>query len=124
MSAERLKGTTDTVRMILESIPKARDDDNFLYYMVLSVYGEKNGIDIDSMSMPRFLLNMRKYGFPPFESVRRSRQKIQHDHPELAGTKTVQGMRKLEEETYRSYALKKGTDNMSARRAAIRKGGE
>ena len=107
MSAERLQGTTDTVRMILDSQPKARDDDNFLYYMVLSVYGEKNGIDIDSMSMTRFLLNMRKYGFPPFESVRRSRQKIQHDHPELAGTKTVQGMRKLEEETYRSYALKK-----------------
>lgn len=108
MSAERLQGTTEAVREILEHNKKSRDDDNFLYYLVLKHCGEKNGIDIESMSMPRFLLNMRKYGFPPFESVRRARQKIQHDHPEFAGSKTVEGKRRMEEDVYRSYALSKG----------------
>lgn len=108
MKAERLKSISEVVRTILETDSAARDDDNLLYYLVLKFYGDKNGIDIDSMSMPIFLLNMRKYGFPPFESVRRARQKIQHDHPELAGCKTVEGKRRLEEEVYRSYALSKG----------------
>lgn len=107
MSAERLQGTSEAVKNALEVYPASRDDDNFLYYMVLKSYGEKNGIDIESMSMPRFLLNMRAYGFPPFESVRRARQKIQHNHPELAGTKTVEGKRRMEEDVYRSYALSK-----------------
>lgn len=108
MSAERLKSTTEVVKTILEDSPRARDDDNFLYYMVLKHYGRKNGIDIESMSMPRFLLNMRQFGFPPFESVRRSRQKLQHDNPELAAYKEVEGKRKEEEKAYRSYALSKG----------------
>lgn len=108
MSAERLQGTSEAVKNALEVYPASRDDDNFLYYMVLKSYGEKNGMDIESMSMPRFLLNMRAYGFTPFESVRRARQKIQHNHPELAGTKTVEGKRRMEEDVYRSYALSKG----------------
>lgn len=108
MSAERLQGTTEAVRQILEHNEKARDDDNFLYYLVLKHYGERNGIDIESMSMPRFLLNMKRFGFPPFESVRRARQKIQHAHPDLAGSKIVEGKRKLEEDAYLAYALSKG----------------
>lgn len=107
MSAERLQGTTEIVKDILHKSPRARDDDNFLYYLVLKHCGRKNGIDIESMSMTRFLLHMKEYGFPPFESVRRSRQKLQHDNPELAGSKKVTEKRREEKEVYRSYALKK-----------------
>ena len=108
MSAKRLQGATEVVRSILKTDPKARNDDNLLYYLVLKSYGDKNGVDIESMSIPRFLLNMREYGFPPFESVRRARQKLQHDYPELAGYKTIEEKRRKEEEVYRSYALSKG----------------
>lgn len=103
MSKERLQGTTETVKAILESDRKSRDDDNYLYYLVLKRYGQKNGVDIDSMSIPRFLLHMKDYGFPPFESVRRARQKLQHDNPELASSHRVAEIRKLEESAYRSY---------------------
>lgn len=96
---------SELVKQVLESYPAARNSDNHLYYFVLKIIGKKNGLDIDSMSMPRFLLHMREYGFPPFESVRRARQKIQHNHPELAGTKTVEGCRRMEEEQYREFAL-------------------
>ena len=96
---------SELVRNTLKKYPMSRNSDNYLYYLILKKVGEKNGIDIDRMSMPMFLLNMRQYGFPPFESVRRSRQKIQHDYPELAGTKAVRDYRQTEEERYREFAL-------------------
>lgn len=82
----------------------ARNSDNHLYYWVCASIGNSNGIDIHSMSMPKFLLHLREYGFPQFESVRRARQKIQAEHPELAGDKTVEGQRRQNEEVFRAYA--------------------
>ena len=38
------------------------------------------------------------------ETVRRTRQKIQAAHPELAGIENVEAMRELREETFRNYA--------------------
>lgn len=96
---------SELVKDVLETNPLARNNDNFLYYLVLKKVGKKNGIDIDGMSMPMFLLHMREYGFPPFESVRRSRQKIQHDCQELAGMREIEKWRQIEEEKYRAFAL-------------------
>ena len=47
---------------------------------------------------------MKDYGFPGFETVRRSRQKLQATFPELAGDADVEGMRRVNEETFRDYA--------------------
>lgn len=96
---------SELVKNVLETNKLARNSDNYLYYLVLKKVGKKNGIDIDGMSMPVFILHMREYGFPPFESVRRSRQRIQHDHPELSGTKAVREYRQIEEEQYREFAM-------------------
>ena len=71
-----LKNTTKIVKAILEEDEQARNSDSFLYLKVLDVYGEKNGIDIKSMSITTFLLHLREFGFPGFETVRRSRQPI------------------------------------------------
>lgn len=98
---------SNIVKEILEEDPNARDSDNYLYYKVLKHIGSINGIDIETMSIPRFFLNIKTYGFPQFETVRRTRQKIQHDNPELAGSREVQSMRAANEEEYRSYALMK-----------------
>lgn len=102
---DNLYKISELVKEILESDASTRDSDNILYYRVLQVIGRRNDIDIDTMSMPRFLLHMKEYGFPQFETVRRTRQKIQHDNPELAGSKTVEGWRKMKEEVYREYAV-------------------
>ena len=99
-----LKTTTDLVKGILQRCPEARNSDNILYYYVCGIIGNENGIDIEKMSMPTFFLNLKKYGFPAFESVRRTRQKIQAEYPELSGSDRVEGHRKLNEETFRDYA--------------------
>lgn len=104
MNQKDLYRTSDLVKAILEQDKRARNSDSFLYLRVLGVLGLKNGIDIDSMSITTFLLNMTEYGFPPFESVRRTRQKIQHEHPELAGNREVREQRAINEGVYKNYA--------------------
>ncbi len=92
------------VKRILETDVRSRNSDSFLYFKVLEEQGREKGLDIHSMSMPTFLLNMAEYGFAPFESVRRARQKVQEKHPELAACATVQENRKAQEREYREFA--------------------
>lgn len=99
-----LKTTQDIVMDVMRSHPMARNSDNYLCYMVYKVIGQKNGIDIDSMSIPMFFLHMKDYGFPTTETIRRTRQKIQAEYPELCGCRTVEGQRLLNEEVFREYA--------------------
>ena len=99
-----LKTTTDLVKGILQRCPEARNSDNILYYYVCGIIGNENGIDIEKMSMPTFFLNLKKYGFPAFESVRRTRQKLQAEYPELSGNERVQSQRMMNEESFRNYA--------------------
>lgn len=102
--AAELKTTTDIVKDILESNQEARNSDNVLYVLVCAVIGKEHGIDINSMSMPTFLLNLKEHGFPAFETVRRTRQKLQAENEELRASSTVEGFRMLHEETFREYA--------------------
>ena len=99
-----LKTVSKLVKDILEQDKQSRNSDSFLYLKVLEAYGVKNGIDISSMSVPYFLLNMKKSGFPGFETVRRSRQKIQATFPELAACEKVEAMRIVNEEKFKAYA--------------------
>ena len=102
-----LKTTQEIVMEALKSQPMARNSDNYLYYWVYEVIGQEKGIDINSMSIPRFFLHMKDYGLPSTETIRRTRQKIQAEHPELCGSSTVEGQRLLNEEVFRDYARKK-----------------
>ena len=97
---KELKTTTNLVREILEHDPAARNNDDYLYYVVCS------RIDDASMNLPfwKVILNRKAYNLPAFESVRRSRQKIQEKHPELAGDSTVEAHRMMNEEVFREYA--------------------
>ena len=102
--SKELYTTTKLVKQILEQDKRARNSDSFLYFRVLGVLGQARKIDIDSMSVPTFLLNMAEYGFPCFETVRRTRQKLQQHYPELAANSDVEAQRMLNEEEYRDYA--------------------
>lgn len=51
------------------------------------------------------VLTQHKYlGLPSFESVSRTRRKLQARYPELAGSRPVQKMRATGEKAYRRYA--------------------
>lgn len=105
MTQTDLKTVTSVVKRILENDEQSRNSDSFLYFKVLEHYGNRKGIDIHGMSVPHFLLNMSQLGVPPFESVRRARQKIQASYPWLASSKKVAEFRSANEQAYRAYAL-------------------
>ena len=98
--ANELKTTTKLVRDILEHDPAARSNDDYLYYVVCS------RINGDSVHLPfcEVILNRKSYNLPAFESVRRSRQKMQEKHPELSGESAVEAYRGINEEIFREYA--------------------
>ena len=104
MTMNDLKNTTALVKAILEQDKQCRNSDSILYLKVLSTVGKRKGIDIESMSVPYFLLNLQGTAFPGFETVRRSRQKLQQHHPELAACEAVEDFRAGLETEYREYA--------------------
>ena len=97
---DNLKNATDIVKEILKENPDARNDDDYLYLKVCE------RIDGVSISLPfwRVILNRKKYNYPAFETVRRTRQKIQQHHPELSGCSEVEAFRTVNEEKFRNYA--------------------
>lgn len=103
--SKELTNTTELVKSVLKMYPQARNSDNYLYYTICKIIGRRNGIDVESMSMPKFFLHLKDYGFPQFESVRRARQKIQASNPELAGDDNVERQRMVNEEVFRNYSL-------------------
>lgn len=99
--------TSKIVKEILENSKRARNSDTYLYLQVLYKVGLIKGIDVNAMSVTDFLLKRNELGFPCFETVRRARQKIQSEHPELAGCDDVEAQRILNERVYRDYARRK-----------------
>lgn len=99
-----LNTTTKIVKAILEQDEMARNSDSFLYLKVLEHISNQEGFAINHMTVPYFLENMKDYGFPGFETVRRTRQKVQQHHPELAACDKVAGMRMINETAFRRYS--------------------
>ena len=99
-----LKTTTKLVKAILEDDKQARNSDSFLYLKVLDHISQEKGIHLDGITVPDFLLSMNVLGFPGFETVRRTRQKIQQHNPELAACDDVKGLRMINETEFRRYA--------------------
>ncbi len=102
---ENLKTVSALVKNILETDHKARNTDNHLYLKVLERYSGLRGIDIHAMTVPVFLKELDKHSFPGFETVRRSRQKVQATYPNLAPTESVGRKRSKNEMVYKDFAL-------------------
>ena len=98
--ATELMNTTDIVKIILTKYQDTRNSDDLLYVYVCEY------IDGAPTDLPfwKFMQERKEYGYPPFESVRRSRQKLQATFPELAGSKVVEAKRAENEKIYREYA--------------------
>ena len=99
-----LKKVSQVVKAVLEADERARNSDHYLYLKVLQIMAEPKGININEMPVAVFLLRCNSMLLPPFETVRRTRQKTQEKYPELAASEKVRGHRKANEETFRAYA--------------------
>ena len=99
-----LKNTTALVKSILETDVDSRNSDNRLYLKVLLAVSKSKGININHISVVLYLSSLAGTVFPPFESVRRARQKLQRRYPELAASKEVREFRAENEEVYEEYA--------------------
>lgn len=96
--------TTALVKEILIQDERARSSDSFLYLQVLKRRGKEKNIDINHLPVSVFLFHMERMGFPAFETVRRTRQKVQADFPELSANKTVAAFRSENEKEFRAFA--------------------
>lgn len=102
--AKQLITTTNLVKTILETTPQTRNSDSLLYLKVLEHCALQKGVDLQLLSVYAFLTSMNIFGFPCFETVRRSRQKLQREYPELKGCEAVEAARAENEQTFRDYA--------------------
>ena len=96
-----LINTTKLVKRILEEDEKARNSDR---YLILEV-DKRLYPGIQDMPYGYVIEHRSGFGLPPFETIRRTRQKLQHDFPELAADKTVAEIRARIEAEYFDYAV-------------------
>lgn len=101
---KNLQNVKALVAKILEEDEKARNSDSYLYFRVIGILGQERDIDMNFVTVTAFLLNMAEWGFPPFESVRRTRQKVQAECPWLAACPKVGEYRAENEQAYREFA--------------------
>lgn len=100
---QELFTTKALVKSILENDEKARNCDTYLYTRVLDIVSIEKNISIN-VPVLAFLQNMSNWGFPPFETVRRSRQQLQHDFPELSANDAVKGFREENQAVFKDFA--------------------
>ena len=97
---ERLKKVENVVEKILEVREDARENDDVLYLYVCEYFHR----GISSMSLRDFLMNRKQTSCPVFETVRRTRQKLFNERPELKPKEKVTKLRKDMEIIYKDYA--------------------
>jgi hypothetical protein len=98
-----LNTTTKIVKHILNTEPHTRNSDSFLYLRVLEYIADQQGLMFPAMTVQYFLTNLSDLPFPGFETVRRTRQKLQADYPDLAANTSVKAMRAEKEQEYLNY---------------------
>ena len=91
-----------TVKEILENIPETRSDDFRLLYEVYKKFLP----DVENMYFRDVMKYHKELGLPYFESVRRTRPKLQRKYPEHMPPEEVQAAKEELKEDYRAYALR------------------
>ena len=93
-----LKTIEKKVRAVLEKNEDARNDDMVLYLALCNACLK----DAGAMPLAEIMTQHKYLGLPSFESVSRTRRKLQARYPELVGSRPVQKMRQ------RPYAAASG----------------
>lgn len=95
-----IKTIHDIVMEMLKEYPSTRSSDNNLYVMVC----KRINPAVINKPFWEVLASINDYGLPQYETVRRTRQKIQHEFPLLAGDSNVEAQRMLNQEAFVKYA--------------------
>ena len=95
-----LKTIEKKVRAVLEKNEDARNDDMVLYLALCNVCLK----DAGAMPLAEIMTQHKYLGLPSFESVGRTRRKLQAKYPELVGNARVRRLRAEGEKAYRKYA--------------------
>lgn len=96
----KIKRTSDIVKDVLKDCPNARNSDDLLYINVCKRISPM----VCNQPFQTVLLMRNELGIPPFESVRRTRQKLQASYPELCASDEVEAQRMVNEEIVKNYA--------------------
>ena len=95
-----LKTIERKVRTILAKNEDARNDDMVLYLVLCNACLK----DAGALPLAEIMTQYKYLGLPSFESVSRTRRKLQARYPELAGSLPVRKKRSAGEHDYRRYA--------------------
>jgi len=83
---DKMKNVKEKVKELLTTRPELRDDDNRLVANIYLI--EAGGLEaLQRQSAQQFLSDLIKGKYSNFESIRRVRQKLQEENPQLRGTK-------------------------------------
>lgn len=96
----KLYETKELVKQVLEENERARNSDNELYVKVcyrINPY-------VLTVPFAEVISDLDGYGLPPFESVRRTRQKLQAERPDLRPCDEVALFRAENETAYEEFA--------------------
>ena len=96
-----LKTIESRVRAILANNEEARDDDMILYLLYCNRYGE---VRVGELPFEMVMNNYKVFHIPCFESVRRTRPKIQAATPELGCSPDVRRARRKQQGKFKAYA--------------------
>lgn len=102
----KLKNLESMVLKIMQRYEATRSDDFVLIYVVYREIAIHKEICFNMPLTDSFcdmMMNHKKYGFPSFESVTRTRRKIFETYPELKPKKITKERKKAEEE-YKEYS--------------------
>jgi len=97
---DSLKTIEEKVKSVLQKNEDARNDDMVLYLALCNLYLK----DAGTMPLAQIMTRHKELGLPSFESVGRTRRKLQERHPELLGSLRKQKIRAAGEKAYRKYA--------------------
>lgn len=95
----KFKRTDLLIKNILEQNPATRNSDSLLYLEVIERIGRGNS----NKPICDILLNLEALGLPCFETVRRTRQKIQAEREDLRACDKVSDYRAEKEEEFRRH---------------------
>lgn len=102
----KLGKISKAVEKVLEAEPRARDNDNLLISYIWAKQAESGGMDIHKNTIADFLNTFSKTStFSNAESIRRSRQKLQEENPNLRGVKYKHRQQVQEPETRREIRM-------------------
>lgn len=94
---KQFKKTRIIVKNILTDYPQTRNSDNALYIKVVAAINPQ----ANDRPFANVLSSLEELGLPCFETVRRTRQKLQEEFPNLRACDEVQDFRTMLEEEYR-----------------------